>query len=125
MQPQREGHTRLTREDGVVTVESDSLYVALTTLAQEVRDGQGFTINGRRTGAAWEVRAAVTDAHIPAQRQPYEACGCLTDDEGAHRGDCPAYLTRLNADGQRYWTRRVYPAVCMLPACGCDGKAHA
>lgn len=103
---EREGQTRLTRTEDGVTVESDSLYVALTTLAQEVRDGQAFNISGQRHGSVWAV-----SARVPAQRPPSEVpycqpCGCLTNDGGAHRGDCPDYVTRLSGDGARYWTRR-------------------
>lgn len=65
--------TRLTVEADVVTVESDSLYVALTTLAQHIRGARSFTINGTRIGSGWTVRAAATAA-IPAQRAP-ECCG--------------------------------------------------
>lgn len=107
MQP-ADGRTRLTIADGVITVESDSLYVAMTTLAQQVRHAESFSIHGRRADSAtWEVRATVDAVAIPAQRQPvtYEPCGCLANDQGAHRGDCPDFVTRQGVGG-RYWTRR-------------------
>lgn len=103
---QRDGRTRLTKEDRVITVESDSLMVALTTLATEVRDAATFHLAGTRTADGWRVRAAAVGA-IPAQRlaSPLESCGCLVNEQGAHRGDCPDFVTRQGIGG-RYWTRR-------------------
>jgi len=44
----------------------------------------------------WGVRARLTPAHL----QP---CGCLRNDAGAHRGQCPDYET-IYPDG---WSGRV------------------
>lgn len=114
-----EGFVRVTNLDGKVVVESDSLAVALTTLAGHLRDGEAFSIRGRkRSGRHWTVEVPVT---IPAQRQPvHQPCGCLTNDTGAHRGDCPDFVTRMDGDGVRYWTRRPAPA-CTCPV----GDVHS
>lgn len=106
-----EGFVRVTNQDDVITVESDSLYVALTTMAGHLKDSRSFTINAVRMGQDWTLRAAaVPQAAIPAQRQP---CGCLTNDTGAHRGDCPDFVTRMDGNGIRYWWRR-----CCAPWAG-------
>lgn len=110
MLPKQDGYARVSRDGDVLTVESDSLYVALTTLAQEVRETKGFTLKGERTGSVWTVRAedllARPEPIMPRQFQGYEPCGCLVNDAGAHRGECPAYVTRLDGNGARYWTPR-------------------
>lgn len=38
--------------------------------------------------------------------ESYRSCGCLTNGEGAHRGDCPEWETLEDRNG-RYWLRRV------------------
>jgi hypothetical protein len=96
--------TRLTEEDGVITVESDSLYVALTTLAQRIRGAESFTINGTRTSLGWTVRVTAAVA-VPAQRAA--TCRCLPSSTGRrHAENCPVFLTRISGDGERYWARR-------------------
>lgn len=40
-------------------------------------------------------------------RVTYEPCGCVSNDAGAHRGDCPAYRTIKDANGRALcWERR-------------------
>lgn len=40
------------------------------------------------------------------RRVTYEPCGCLTNDDGAHRGDCPEFRTVKDASGRAlYWVR--------------------
>jgi hypothetical protein len=113
--------TRLTVEAGVTTVESDSLYVALTTLAQQVQESGAFSLRGHRSGDTWTVTAEARP--VPRQRgEMFALCGCLTNDEEAHRGDCPAYVTRIDVNGSRYWTRRG----CACPVGGThDGTCPA
>lgn len=37
----------------------------------------------------------------------YEPCGCLVNDAGAHRGDCPDWETVRDPYGRAlYWVRR-------------------
>lgn len=43
----------------------------------------------------------------PRTRITYEPCGCLTNDAGAHRGDCPAWRTVKDDSGRAlYWVPR-------------------
>lgn len=45
------------------------------------------------------------------RRVTYEPCGCVSNNAGAHRGDCPAYRTIKDASGRAlYWEPRKVAA---------------
>lgn len=100
-----------------LTVTHTSLYHALAEVADHFGSTNGFTISAIRPAGSgglpgkWEVTATVhpvadPEPIVPRQFQGYEPCGCLVNDAGAHRSECPAFVTRLNGDGERYWTAR-------------------
>lgn len=82
--------------DGKVTVISDSLYVALTTLADQIRDKDTFAISGHRHGLTWTVRAWI---------RLVRPCGCPGELFSAHTDACPVYEPVQDLHGAR-WVER-------------------
>jgi hypothetical protein len=87
--------------------EASNLLDALRDLAARLpAEAEALTVTGVRRDGMWRVQGS-----IPIQRQPvfqgYETCGCLTNDAGIHRGQCPDYQTHIDGNGRRYWMRRT------------------
>ena len=85
-----------------LTVLHTSLYHALAEVADHFGSTQGFSVSAKRPAGSsglpgkWEVTATpdpVADPApiVPRQFQGYEPCGCLVNDAGAHRGECPSW----------------------------------
>jgi hypothetical protein len=89
-----------------VIVEGQTLQSALAVLAERLEGMDSISVTGVRRDGMWRVMGSIP---LQRTRTTYESCGCLTNDEGAHRGDCPDFVTRVGVNG-RYWTRR--------PCCG-------